>query len=336
MIIVIYLKILRRFVNMLNFGILGPGRIAETFAKAMVLCDEAKLYAVASRDIKRAEDFANKYSADIAYGDYVSLLKDENVDIVYISVVHNYHVELAKLAIEHGKAVICEKPMAVNVAEIKELVDFAKEKKVLLMEAMWTKFLPCYKKAKEWIKAGKIGELKNYSASFSFKSNKEAKPRLFDKNTAGGALFDVGCYTVVTAMDIIGGYPKRVEAVGVVGDTGVDEFGSAVMLFENGSVANISFGINVTTNHEAVIYGTNAKIVLDKFWRCTNVKLLDADNNVIETFTDSNDQGFLYEIQHICELYKENKKQSDVMTFENSIDAMRVMDKILNDIMRGQ
>lgn len=314
----------------IRFGIMGPGKIAVKFADAIAQCEDAVLYGVASRDKQRAKDFADEYGAEVYYGSYEELAKDENIDIIYISVIHNHHMPLAKLAVENGKAVICEKPLATELSECKEFLDLATSKNVLVMEAMWTRFMPAYIMAKKWIADGKIGQPKLFNASFSWCGKPNPDARAFDPAQAGGALFGVGCYTIGAALDFGGNEkPLITKAVGKIGETNVDELGACVMLFKNGLVANITFGIITTSVQDAIIYGTEGKIVLKQFYGSERSELYNKQGELIETFCDKDGvNGFIYETEHICKLFKEGKKESNVMSKRHSLDCMEVIEDL--------
>ncbi|HEY1406056.1 MAG TPA: Gfo/Idh/MocA family oxidoreductase, partial [Spirochaetota bacterium] len=175
-----------------NWGILGPGWIAGKMAEAMPFVPNANLYAVASRTKAKADDFAGVYSIPKSYGSYEELVKDPDVDVVYVATPHNMHYEHALLALEHGKNVLCEKPFAVNGREVREMIAKAKEKNVFLMEALWSRFLPNVIKAKELVDSGAIGKVKLLDADFGLKVPFDPKHRLFNKELIGGSLLDLG------------------------------------------------------------------------------------------------------------------------------------------------
>ncbi len=312
-----------------RFGILGLGGIAPKFVDAIAQCPEASLYAVAARDGAKAAAFAAQYGAEVSYGSYEALVKDEKVDMVYISVIHMYHVELAKLAIAHGKAVICEKPLSVDLDACKELLALAKEKKVLLMEALWSRFLPQYNQAKAGIAEGKIGQARLVTASFSFNTPFDASRQVFDPARAGGAILGVGCYVISAALDFCGNtLPTHITGAARIGRTGVDEIGAAALLFENGMLANITFGSQAETEHCAYIYGEAGKIKLEKFYDCHKVLLYDKTGEVVASCSDAVENGFIYEVAHVCALYQAGKTESDVMSLQHSLDCMTVMETL--------
>jgi len=142
--------------KIIKWGILGPGNIANQFARGLRVISDAKLLAVGSRSMDRANSFADKYNVPKRYGSYADLANDPEVDAIYISTPHPYHKENAILCLESGKAVLCEKPMTINAKESKELIDYARKRKVFLMEAMWTRFLPVMVKVQEWLTQAKV------------------------------------------------------------------------------------------------------------------------------------------------------------------------------------
>ncbi len=316
----------------IRFGILGLGSIAPKFADALAQCEGASLYAVAARDGTKAEAFAQEYGAKVAYGSYEELVKDPNVDAVYVAVIHPYHVSLSALAMEHGKAVLCEKPIAVDLASLEELVALSREKNVLLMEALWSRFLPKYNLAKQWVAEGKIGTPTLFEADFTYHIPFDASRQVFDPARAGGAIYGVGCYVISAALDFCGGqYPKVVTGAARVGSTGVDEVGAAALVFENGILANLTYGSQAKKERSACMYGTGGKIKIKHFFDCHKIMRYNLDDELVETSIAAPDNGFIYEVQHFCELYRNGKKESDVISLQDSLDIMHVM-----EVLRAQ
>ncbi len=178
-----------------RWAILGAGKIAHSFAKDFTVVRNAKLVAVASKDKERAETFAKAYKLPFHYT-YEELYNSTEVDAVYIATTHNFHYKECISCISNGKNVLCEKPITLNDRQFKEISKLAREKKVFLMEAMWTWFLPTILKAREWLEAGKIGKLKIIEATFGFPMKIDFTGRLYNINLAGGALLDLGVYPV--------------------------------------------------------------------------------------------------------------------------------------------
>src|SRR5208282_1523194 len=183
----------------LRFGIIGPGRISERFARAASGSDRAEVIAAASRERSRAEAFARNFPGVVAEDDYLSLIRDPEVDAVYVGLTHNLHYKAARLCLENGKPVLCEKPLVTNRRDAEELVALSRSRDVLLMEAMWTRCMPAFRTARDWIREGRIGSPRVVQASFSSKAPFDPEGRLFNPALAGGALFDVGVYTIMFA-----------------------------------------------------------------------------------------------------------------------------------------
>ena len=176
----------------MKVGIIGAGRIAANMAKTLNGMDDAVAYAIAARNLDRAQKFAKEWGFEKAYGSYEELVNDPEVELIYIATPHPFHIEHAKLCITHGKPVLCEKPFTVNAAGAKEVFDLAKEKEVFITEAIWTRYLPSRKIIDDIIASGEIGELKGISANLGY--DMRTKERLINPELAGGALLDVGIY----------------------------------------------------------------------------------------------------------------------------------------------
>lgn len=309
-----------------KFGIIGCGGIAERFAKAIGLTDSAELHAAAARDLSRAEAFAEKFGAKKAYGSYQEIVMDPDVEIIYISLIHNLHYEAAKLCVEHGKAVICEKPFFISEEEGAALQSLAREKKVLIMEAMWTRCLPAFQKAREWAGNGAIGEVKYVDAAFCFRipfNEKTKTNRLYDPETAGGALLDAGVYPYEFITGILGEKPTEIKAVAQKAPTGVDETVAMSLRFDSGVLANGVTSIGVRTSDTAYVYGTDGYIKLYNFLGCRKCERYNDKDELTECFEDDQKEGFVYEIQHMVDLYKGGQLESPLIPVQDSVDFAR-------------
>ncbi len=311
-----------------KFGILGCGGIAKRFARALQLSGGGELYAAAARDEARAQALIGQFGGEKAYGSYLDLIRDENVEIVYISLVHNLHYEAAKLCVEHGKAVLCEKPFFITEREAAELAALAKEKGVLVMEAMWTRGLPAFKKAKEWAQGGAIGQIRLIDAAFCFNLPFDPEHRLYNPETAGGALLDAGVYPYQFAAGIVGQAPTDVRAVVQKAPTGVDETVVMALRFDNGALASAIASVGVKADGTARIYGTKGSIKVYDFLRTRECALLDEKGEVVDRFTDDQEEGFVHEIDHVTDLYRTGQTESPLIPMSNSIDFARAADLI--------
>lgn len=308
-----------------RFGIIGLGTIARRFAGVLAGCQSAVLQAVAARDQVRADAFAAEYSAISAYGDYDALLSDAAVEVVYIATTHNAHYSIAKRCLEQGKAVLCEKPFLLTKAEAEELAALAKEKNLLLVEAMWTRMLPAYRKAKQWIEEGRIGEVRYLDAQFSFSVPYSPDSRLYDPAAAGGALYDAGVYPLEFATGLVG-KPVQVQSMSRPAPNGVDAFDVMTMRFANDALATLVCGVNVRTNPDACIYGTNGHIIVRDFVFGKGCELYDAEGKQIDCLAETAADGFIYEVEHVAELYRSGALESPLIPLQDTIDCAELFE----------
>ena len=231
---------------MINFGILGCGRVVEwAFMPGMRKSHNARVIAIASRSIEKAKGFARRYKIPDAYGSYDDLLNDPHVDAVYIALPNNLHAEWSMKAAANKKHILCEKPLSLNSKESREMVKVCKQNRVILMEAFMFRFHPANEKARDIINSGKIGKVKFIRCALSFYFPPDKSEYRWNKDTGGGALFDVGCYFVNLSRFIIGREPEKVFAIQEIHpELGVDISTFAILYFPENifSVCNSSFG----------------------------------------------------------------------------------------------
>lgn len=257
---------------MFRWGILAPGKIAKQFATGLRSLPDHRLVAVGSREVARARSFAAEFGAARAHGSYAELLADSEVDAVYVASPHTGHREHALLALAAGKPVLCEKPLAVNASQVREMIAESQRRNVFLMEAMWTRFLPIYAPIRRWLP--RIGELRLVQASFGFRCGWDPSSRLLDPRLAGGGLLDVGVYAVSLATWAMQGLPTAVKAVGHVGQTGVDEQAGILLQFPGGAMAVLDCAVRTRTEPVARLIGTEGIITIEApFWKATTARL---------------------------------------------------------------
>lgn len=321
----------------LNWGIIGTGNIAAKFAEGLsCLGEEACLYAVGSRELQKAEAFAAPRGIPHACGSYEELVKDPEIDVVYIGVPHTFHRACAELAIKAGKHVLCEKPMCVNRKEAEKLQEAARKEGVFLMEAMWTKFLPVIQEVKKLLDAGAVGEILGIEASFGFWNPFDGKARLYNKQLGGGALLDVGIYPLNLACFLMGKLPVKTESQAVLGETGVDEINAMLLTFEqeNGKkvLAELRSACRASQGCNAWIYGTKGKIWIPSFF--------NADKAVVECYEDGTTReivkahqanGYEYEAMAVDACIREGKTECAVHTWKDTLDMLELMDKMRNE-----
>jgi predicted dehydrogenase len=312
----------------LRFGIVGAGRIAERFAAVAAHSESAEVVSVASREEARAAAFAAKMGIPRHSPSYLDLVRDPKVDAVYVATTHNFHLEQAALCIENGKAALCEKPLVTSKADAEVLAALSRSRKVLLMEAMWTRCIPAFRRAKDWVREGRIGSPRLVEAAFCFRAPFDLKDRLFDPALAGGALFDAGVYPIEFATGILGENPDRVEGVAHIGETGVDYFDSMSLGFPSGAVASLSCGLTAAVPRDARVYGDSGSIRVYDFLGARKCELFDAEGGPVEAFQAEFDDGFIFEIEHFAELFRKGAIESDLIPLADNIACAGIFDEL--------
>ena len=314
-----------------KWGIIGPGKIARKFAKGLTEVPGAELYAVASRSVAKAEEFAKEFNATKFYGSYEDLVKDEVVDIIYIATPHVFHYEHTLLCLKHKKAVLCEKPFAMNKEQVNEMILTAKKKNIFLMEALWTYFLPHYQYVLELVKSKKFGKITNLEANFGFEAPYLPEKRLFNKDLGGGSLMDIGIYPVFAALTLLG-KPDTISAKAEFSQTGVDESSSIVFNYQNGVRAHLLSTINKTTPTTATITFEKATLTINRrFHEPTSVTILHNDQEETISF-EANTNGYNFEAEHVQQMLAEGRTESTVMSFEKSLELIGLLDEIRKEI----
>ncbi|MEM6523318.1 MAG: Gfo/Idh/MocA family oxidoreductase [Bacteroidota bacterium] len=316
-----------------NWGILGTGKIATKFAEDLPTVENAKLVAVGSRSSKSAQEFAQKFGADRAHPTYLDLVKDPEVDIIYVSTPHSFHKENTILCLNHGKAVLCEKPIGVNRLELEEMINIAQQRKLFMMEAMWTYFLPTINKTKEWIANGSIGEIQHIKADFGFKAPYDPAKRLFNPELAGGALLDVGIYPLAFSLLFAQSDVSNLSASSTKSSTGVDLTNTYQLYFENGVTADLSCSLGHRFDNDGIIYGTEGYIKLPLFWKSTDAFLYKYNSTEVKSFTDEREtNGYNFEAQEATNLLLQGKTESSIMPKSVSLNLLEHMDNIRREI----
>ena len=314
----------------INWGILGLGSIAHKFATDLLTVEGANLYAVASRSQDKADQFGSKYNSNKAYNSYKALVEDKNIDAVYIATPHALHKENSLLCLDHGIAVLCEKPFAMNAQEVGLMIAKAKEKNLLLMEALWTYFLPHYQYVLKAIEGKTFGNLIKLEADFGFYRAFNNDARLFNKSLGGGSLLDIGIYPIFSALSTLG-IPKNIQASATYFENGADS--SCNMIFEyNEATAHLKSTLIEGTPTEATFYCEHATIKINSmFHQPSTVTILSEGKEEIIDFNYKT-IGYNYEVIHFNELIRQGKTESDIMTFEFSKTLIKTLDQVRNII----
>ena len=245
----------------IRWGILGTGRIAGDFATGLSVVPDAELAAVGSRSLQAAAAFAGRHGAARAHASYADLAADPDVDIVYIATPHVLHHANARLCLEHGKAVLCEKPFTLNAAQARDLIDLARDRRLFLMEAMWSRLLPSLVEMRRAVADGAIGEPRFLVADFGFSKAFDPSHRLFDPAMGGGALLDVGVY-LVSLASLFFGQPETIASQARIGGSGVDEDAALLLSYAQGRFAQLTASIAAETPQDAAIFGVEGAIRL--------------------------------------------------------------------------
>lgn len=316
-----------------NWGIIGTGRIAKEFAKDLATVTNANCYAVASRSHEKAVDFTEEFHFEKSYGSYEALVKDPNVDAVYIAVPHTFHYECTKLCLQHGKAVLCEKPFAMNTEQVAEMIALAQEKDLLLMEALWTYFLPHYQYVLNLVKEQKFGTIQSLTADFGFVAQKDPNARLLNKSLGGGSLLDIGIYPVFVALTLLG-MPNKIEAKATFFETGADSECYVTFHYNNEVKAHLKSTLLEDTATEAIIACEEGNIKINsKFYEPSTVTLApkQGKEEVID-FGGYTSIGYNYEAAHFGDLFLKGEKESPIMNFDTSQQLITLLDSIRKEI----
>jgi dihydrodiol dehydrogenase / D-xylose 1-dehydrogenase (NADP) len=313
----------------IRWGILGTGAIASKFAEALQTLSEADLTAVGSRAPETAEKFAETFGIPHRHPSYDQLVNDPDVDVVYIATPHPFHMENTILCLNAGKAVLCEKPLEINANRARQMINLAREKKLFLMEAMWTRFLPIIAQVREWLQQELIGPIRMLHADFGFTGDWRPRHRLLNPQLAGGALLDIGVYTVSLASMVFSRPPEKIKALAHIGQTGVDEQSAMILRYNEGPLAVLSCAVKTRTPQQTVIAGTKGMIrIHSPFWSATTatISIEGKKDQTVKLPHECN--GFEYQIREVMQCLRSGKLESDVMPLDESVQIMQTMDEI--------
>ena len=315
----------------IKWGILGPGKIAGKFAQGLTHVKDAELYAIGSRSLPRATAFAEAWKAEKAFGSYEEMLQDEALNVVYIATPHVFHFEHTLLCLRHKKAVLCEKPFAMNRQQVEQMIATARQENVFLMEAMWTQFLPHFRFVIELLKSGKYGKIKNLKADFGFSATFNAKNRLFDKQLGGGSLLDIGIYPVFMALSTLG-KPEKITAKASIGTTLIDEDCTINFQYPNNVKAEIGSSIIKDTPTTAIVELEKATILIHSRFHEPSTISITSEKGVETKEFGVTSNGYNFEAEHVQEILRKGQIESDQMTFAKSLDLISLLDDIRNKI----
>jgi len=318
-----------------GWGIISAGKICHDFVTALQIlpATEHVVKAVAARKLETAQEFANSHSIPTAYGSYEELTKDPEVEVVYIGAINPQHLSLAKLAISRGKHVVCEKPLCMNVKETQELVQYAREKKVFLMEGIWSRFFPAYNILRDELDAGTIGTVTQVIVSFC--SLSASKERCALKELGGGTTLDTGVYCIQLASLAFGGEkPVKILAGGHLNEDGIDESTSATLFYKDGRTATLITNGKAKYESNAVIIGTQGVIQVPFRWWCPTGLITPTKTHNFELpqtekhFNYSNSVGLCYEAQEVRKCLQKGLTENPLITLNETLLISEIMESI--------
>jgi predicted dehydrogenase len=315
----------------LGWGVLATGGIAELFTHDLV-ASGLNVAAVGSRSMEKANAFAQRFNIPHAYGSYQELVSDPNVDIIYVATPHPHHVDAALLALEAGTHVLIEKPFTLNADEARTLIASARKKNLVVLEAMWTRFLPHMKRIHEIIDSGVLGQLRSVSAEHRQFLPTDPKHRLNALELGGGALLDLGIYPISFAFDILGA-PISIKATARFKDTGVDAEIATIMQHKDGAISTTVSALDCAGPNSAVIYGSKARIVIAPVWYTpTSFLVEDYQGNVLEDYSEAvANRGMQFQAFEMERLVKAGAA-STIMPPDESVLIMATLDTIRKQI----
>lgn len=314
--------------KIINWGILGCGKIAYMFAEGLETLSDAKLEAVASRTEGKAETIGKIFNVKNIYHNYEGLVNNPAVDVIYIATTHNFHYQNALLCLTHGKPVLCEKPITLNANQAEELIRTARNNNLFLMEAMWTRFLPCIIKLNEFIDQGIIGEIRHITADFGINREFNPKTRAFNPELGGGALLDLGIYPINFARMVYKQSPFKIKSSAYIGITKVDEKSCYLFEYENGQTAMLSSSYRLLMTHSAFIFGTKGYIKIPDFYHPTKF-VLKLEGKLKETFRiPFKSTGYNYEASEVMKCLNSDQIESKIMPLDETLEIIRTMDII--------
>ncbi len=311
----------------INWGILGCGKIAGKFAQDLRFVNNATLHAVASRSIEKSRAFGKVHNAYNCYDSYESLCTDPAIDVIYIATPHTFHFEHTMLCLNHSKAVLCEKPFAMNANQVAQMIALAKEKNVFLMEAMWTYFLPHYQYVLELIQSKELGEITNLKVDFGYDFKFDPTSRIFNKKLGGGSLLDIGIYPLFTALSMLG-IPDKIKAEAQMTITKVDESCTVSLSYDNGVKAELFSTIVARMTTEAVIEFDKGTVIIDEQFHKPSSVSIKTNESTKQVKFDVNTHGYNFEAAHVQEMLLKGNTESTIMTFDKSSALIGLLDDV--------
>lgn len=309
----------------IKLGFIATGWIAEKLAMTVSQIPEVEKYAVASRQLSKAQEFATKYNFSKAYGSYQEMLDDEAVDLVYIASPHSHHYEQAKACILKGKAVLCEKAFTATAPQAEELLKLAKEHNVFITEAIWTRYMPLSKTINELLAKGVIGEPRFISANLSYPMAQ--KERLLKAELAGGALLDIGIYPLNFASMVFGPNVKQIVSACQKTHTGMDAQESITLMYDDDKMAALQASMWVKSDRQGIISGDKGHLIVENINNPQRVTVVNLDYEVVKVYDCPKQiSGYEYQVYACIEALRKDWIEHPDMPHAETLRIMKLMD----------
>ena len=311
-----------------RFAILGAAKIGNKFCSAVSLLPDCEVTAVASKSMERAQQFAQRYEIPRFYDSYEEMLDKERPDCAYIAVTQNDHFRLTMMCLERNIPVLCEKAMFLSSAEAEAVFEKAKANNVFVMEAMWSRFLPSVRKAREWVLSGRIGQVELAQCDIGFIAPYAADNRYFSPALGGGAAMDITVYAYEITTFVLEQAIRKITASAAWSDTGVDQSNHISIVFDH-TLATLMTSFVTNMDDQLVLYGSSGKIVAPRPHCGSECFLYSSDGTLVEHFADTQTQnGFTYEIEEAMRCIREGLIESPVVPHQLTLDCARLFDMI--------
>ena len=311
----------------MNIAILGAGSIARTMATTLQPLKDVTCYAVAARDIKRAQVFADKFGFTRAYGTYTDMLEDPNVELVYIATPHSHHYEHIKMCLEHGKHVLCEKAFTANARQAEEVLRLAESRGLLLTEAIWTRYMPMRQTIVDVMNSGIIGRPTSLSANLGYPL--EHSERMIKPELCGGALLDLGVYVLNFASMVFGDDIVGMTANCIKYDSGVDSQETIMLSYADGRMASLYVTMLAQTDRRGFIHGTNGYIEIENINNYESIRVYNLERKVVAEYAAPMQvTGYEYEVQSAMKAIREGQVECPEMPHYETLLMMQLMDNI--------
>lgn len=310
-----------------NVGIIGAGHIAGKMGRTLLQMPRVASYAVASRDYARACDFARRWQFARAYGSYEELVADPAVDIVYVATPHSLHYAHARMCLEAGKAVVCEKAFTLNGRQASALMELSERRRVFITEAIWTRYMPLSARIHELVWSGRIGRPRTLSANLCYPiSHKE---RVMSPGLGGGALLDIGVYALNFASMVFGDDVARVDTSCQLAPTGVDAQHTVTLWYGDGRMATLYSSIYAKSDRMGIVSGDDGHIIVENINNPSSVRVVDRDYRTVETIAAPPQvTGFEYEVGAAVDALDRGDIESPLMPHSETVRMMQLMDSL--------